>query len=70
MSEEENQTNEEQVEAVEQPSGPRNASSEKGADRIGRKADRRAERKLPVSGSEPTEDDLEEEDSSPDPAED
>ncbi len=39
-------------ETVEQPSGPRNLSQERAMDRIGQKAERRAERKLPVSGSE------------------
>lgn len=37
---------------VEQPSGVRNHAQERAAERIGKKAARRAERKLPVSGSE------------------
>ncbi len=42
-------------------------SKESQSEKLEKKAARRAERKLPVSGSEPTEDKLEEEDSAPDP---
>lgn len=51
----------EAAEAVETDTGPRNEANARASDRIAQKADRRANRKLPTSGSD---------DSTPDPAED